>query len=171
MRGAGRFLARRLRCGRFLRFQGFHPMSPNLNQVRNARLIRPRGGVKDQAEDTVVAFVLTRTWFMNLVTRHMRPKPSACVDTGRPWESRMPTSAPGERKATEARNSAAALMCGLGGSGSRAPITFSQFSGEQLQHHVVTDPGRNRIVASTFVAKKGMCGVELMPLEVRAGIA
>ena len=75
LRAASRFLARRLRCGRFLQFLGFHPLSPILNQIRAARLSRPQGGVKDRVDDVVVAFVLTRTWFMNLVTRHVRPKP------------------------------------------------------------------------------------------------
>jgi hypothetical protein len=34
---AGRFLARRLRCGRFLRFQGFHPMSFITNQIGDGK--------------------------------------------------------------------------------------------------------------------------------------
>jgi hypothetical protein len=59
---ARRFPARRLRCSRYLRLQGLHPMSPILNQIRNARLSRPYGGVKDLVEDAVVGFVLTRTW-------------------------------------------------------------------------------------------------------------
>src|SRR5207247_2473047 len=75
-----------------------------------------------------------------------------------------------EDQASKERDTAAALMCGLGGSGSCAPITLSQFTCKQLQRHVVTDPGCSRIVAGTFVAKKRVCGVELMPLEVRFGI-
>jgi hypothetical protein len=37
-------------------------------------------------------------------------------------------------------------------------------------YSVVTDPGRSRIVAGTFVAEKDVCGVELVPLEMRTGI-
>jgi hypothetical protein len=48
-------------AGRFPRFQGFHPMSPILNQVCDARLSRPQGGVKDRVEGVVVAFAPTRT--------------------------------------------------------------------------------------------------------------
>ena len=73
---ASRLLARRLQCGRFLRFQGFHTMSSPLNQARNARLRRPQGGVKDRVDDVVVAFVPTRAWFMRIVRRHVRPKPA-----------------------------------------------------------------------------------------------
>ena len=49
-------------------------------------------------------------------------------------------------------------------------LFFIQCACEQLQHHVVTDPGRSGIIARTVVAKKGMCGVELMPLRMHAGI-
>ena len=49
-------------------------------------------------------------------------------------------------------------------------LCFIQCAGEQLQHHVVTDPGRSRIVPGTFVAKEGVLGVELMPLETCPGI-
>ena len=62
LRAASRFLARRLRCGRFLQFQGFRTMSSHLNQVRDVRLSRPQGGVKDRVEDVVVAFVAIKTW-------------------------------------------------------------------------------------------------------------
>jgi hypothetical protein len=71
---ARRFPARRLRCSRYLRLQGLHPMSPILNQIRNARLSRLYGGVKDRVEDLVVALVLTRTWFIRIVTKHVRPE-------------------------------------------------------------------------------------------------
>ena len=97
LRAAGRFLARRLQCGWFIRIQGFHPMSPILNQVRDARLSSPWGEVKDRVEDVVVAFVLTRTWFIRMLTRHLRPGPAAGVDTGKPWEGRMHRPALGER--------------------------------------------------------------------------
>ena len=171
MRAARRFPARHLRCSRYLWLQGLHPMSPILKQIRNARLSRLYGGVKDRVEDLVVAFVLTSTWFIRIVTSHVRPeacrrlrywktlgRPNANVRAGR------------EDQASKERNTAAALMCGLDGSGSCAPITLSQFTCEQLQRHIVTDPGCSRIVAGTFVAKKRVCGVELMPLEVRSGI-
>jgi hypothetical protein len=49
-------------------------------------------------------------------------------------------------------------------------LFFIQCACEQLQHHVVTDPGRSRIVAGTFVTKKGVCSVELMPPEMHTGI-
>ena len=65
----------------------------------------------------------------------------------------------------------AALMFSLDGGGSHMPIAFSQFADEQLQRHVVTDPSHSRIVTGALVAKKGMRGIELMPLEVPAGIA
>src|SRR3977135_3538524 len=51
---------------------------------------------------------------------------------------------------------AATSIFSLCGSGRREPITFSQLAGEQLQRHVVTDQGRNRIVAGTFVTKKSV---------------
>ena len=54
---------------------------------------------------------------MRIVTRHLGPKPTANV-----------------------------FMCDPGGSGSRAPIASSQFSCEQLQRHVVTDPDRSLLV-------------------------
>jgi hypothetical protein len=49
-------------------------------------------------------------------------------------------------------------------------LFFIQCACEQLQHHVVTNPGRSRIVAGTFVTKKGVCSVELMPLEMHTGL-
>jgi len=65
----------------------------------------------------------------------------------------------------------AGLMFRLGGGGRHMPIAFSQFADEQLQYHVVTDTSHSRIVTGALVAKKGMRGIELMPLEVPAGIA
>ena len=65
----------------------------------------------------------------------------------------------------------AGLMFRFGGGGHHMPIAFSQFADEQLQRHVVTDPGHSRIVTGALVAKKGMRGVELMPLKVSGCIA
>ena len=114
----------------------------------------------------VVEFVPTRTWSCTsprepaTIGRYWKPlgRPNANVRAGR------------EGQASEKRNTAAALLCSSDGGGNRAPMAFSQFAGEQLQRHVVTDPDRSRIVAGTFVAKKGVCCVELMPLKVRSGI-
>ena len=61
LRAASRFLARRLRCIRFLRIPWFHPISSFFNQVRDARLSSPQREVKDRFEDVVVAFIPTRT--------------------------------------------------------------------------------------------------------------
>ena len=90
-----------------------------------------------------------------------------CKTLGRPNAN---VRAGREGPASEERNTAAALLCSSGGGGNPALIAFSQFTGKQLQGHVVTDPGRSRIVAGTFVSKNGVRGVELMPLEVRSGI-
>ena len=59
-----------------------------------------------------------------------------------------------------------ALMLGFSRGRSRAPIAFSQSALEQLQRHVVADPGRGRIVARPFVADERVRGVELVPLEL-----
>jgi hypothetical protein len=61
---------------------------------------------------------------MRIATRHVRPKPVTGVDSGRPWEGRMPTSAPGERIRPRKRQHRS-LMFGLSRCGSRAPIAFS----------------------------------------------
>ncbi len=115
----------------FFGFRDSILMSPILNEIRNARLSRMYGGVKDRVEDLVVAFVLTRTVFMRIITRHVRPearprrgywktleRPNANVRAGR------------KGQASKERNTAAALMCGLDGSDSCAPITLSQFTCE-----------------------------------------
>jgi hypothetical protein len=104
---------------------------------------------------------------MRIVTSHVRPEARYWKTLGR-LNANVRDGR--EDQASKERDTAAALMCGLGGSGNRAPITLSQFTCKQLQRHVVTDPGCSRIVAGTFVAKKRVCGVELMPLEVRFGI-
>ena len=61
LRAASRFLARHLRWGRFLWIQGFHPLSPILNQVRAARLSRLQGGVKDRVEMDATTVSLFQT--------------------------------------------------------------------------------------------------------------
>ena len=62
---------------------------------------------------------------MNLITRHVRPKPAAGVGLETLGKLNAHVRAGREDQASKERNTAATLMVGLSRSGSRAPIAFS----------------------------------------------
>src|SRR4051812_9926549 len=48
-------------------------------------------------------------------------------------------------------------------------ISLAEFAAEEIDGHAVADPGEFRIVAITFVAKKSVGSIELVPGKVCAG--